>query len=95
MAEVDLSKVSTDDLHAEISRRQQAAKASGRPMKHEKKSDWARERAVELRAKLAEVRAGYQPGHVGHRKKSAQEQTLQSEIQKFDRLTKKYEREGN
>lgn len=95
MAEpVDLSKVSTDDLHAEIARRQAAAKAKGRPMKHPTKVDWARARAVELRANLAELRATHQPGHLGHRTKNDQERALQSQIDKFDRLAKKFEREG-
>ncbi|MEN1941028.1 hypothetical protein WCE39_08035 [Luteimonas sp. MJ174] len=93
-ASLDLTKVSSDDLRAELARRQAAAKAKGKPMKHAKKSDWARARAVELRANLAEVRGGYQTGHRGHRDKSAQERTLEAEIQKFDRLAAKYEREG-
>lgn len=94
MTPVDLTKVSSDELRAELARRQQAAKAKGKPMKFATKAEWARARAVELRASLAEARAAHHPGHLGHRTKNDQERTLQAEIQKFDRLAAKYEREG-
>lgn len=91
---VDLTKVSSEDLRAELSRRQQAAKAKGKPMKYLTKAEWARAQAVELRARLAALRSSYEPGARGLRTKTDQERTLQAEIQKFDRLAAKYEREG-
>lgn len=94
MTSADLSKVSSDDLRAELARRQQAAKAKGKPLKFATKAEWAKATGVELRAKLAELRAGYQAGARGLQKKNDQERTLQAEIQKFDRLAKKFEREG-
>lgn len=95
MAEaLDLSKVSSDALRAELQRRQQAAKAKGRPMRFATKEEWAAARAVELRAQLAQVRGTYQEGANGLRKKGDQEQSLLAEIQKFDRLTAKFRREG-
>ncbi len=91
---VDLTKVSSDALRAELTRRQQAAKAKGRPLRFATKEEWAAARAVELRAQLAQVRGGYHAGAAGLRKRGDQEEILQAEIQKFDRLTAKYRREG-
>ncbi|PJK00827.1 hypothetical protein CO641_02325 [Lysobacteraceae bacterium NML91-0213] len=95
MAEVlDLTRVSSDALRAELDRRKEAAKAKGRPMKYATKAEWAEARAVELRAQLAEVQTASQPGHVGLRKKTAQQELLLEEIAKFDRLAVSFRRKG-
>lgn len=91
---VDLTKVSTDALHAELTRRKAAAQAKGRPLKFATKAEWAEARAVELRAKLADARAQSQPGADGLRKKNTQIDLIEAEVQKFDRLAKKFRREG-
>lgn len=92
--QIDLTKVTSEALRAELDRRRNGAQRKGRPLKYATKAEWAAARAVELRATLAEVRSEYQPGAPGLRKKGDKERVLEAEIQKFDRLATKYRREG-
>lgn len=91
---ISLADVSSVELRAELARRQQAAKAKGKPLKYATKAEWAEAQRVELCATLSDIRASYQSGHRGHREKVAQERTLEAEIRKFENLAKKYRREG-
>lgn len=90
----DLTRISSDALRAELARRKEAAKAKGRPMRYATKAEWAEARAVELRASLADLQSKSQPGHLGRRKKTAQQEALEAEIAKFDRLAVSYRRRG-
>lgn len=91
---LDLSKVSSDELRAELGRRQRAAKAKGRPMRYATKAEWAEARLTELQAKLAQVAGEYQPGESGLRSKRDQQDALRGEIQKFERLAALYRQKG-
>jgi len=91
---VDLTRVSSEDLRAELDRRRRAAQAKGKPLRYATKAEWAAAQAVELRARLSDVQAESKPGHVGLRKKNDSIGALEGEIRKFDRLADKYRRLG-
>ncbi len=103
MSDADLSKVSSEALRAELARRQQAAKAKGKPMKHATKADWAEAKRVDFCESLATLRAEPVSGEHARRQRKDQEARrqrkdqeayLEGEIRKFENLAKKYRREG-
>lgn len=92
---VDLSAVSTDELHAEIARRKASAQSKGKPMRHKTKAAWARAKADELRTTKAELKK--ESGTGGDRdrlQRRDQYRALEEQIEKFDRLADFYERKG-
>lgn len=91
---VDLTRVPSDALRAELERRRNGAQRACRPLKYATKAEWAEARAVELRAQLAEIQGASQPGHLGLRKKTAQQEALREQVAKFDRLAISYRRKG-
>lgn len=92
---VDLSTVSTDDLHAEIARRKAAAQSKGKPMRHKTKAEWARARVGELKASKDEIKKeSGTGGDRGRRHRHDQYKALDEQIEKFTRLADFYERRG-
>lgn len=92
---VDLSTVSTDDLHAEIARRKVAAQSKGKPMRHKTKAEWARARLADLRASKDEIKKDSGTGgDRGRRQRHDQYKALDEQIEKFTRLADFYERRG-
>lgn len=93
-APVDLSKVSSDDMRAELARRQQAAKAKGKPLRHATKAAWAEAKRVDACEALATLRSEPVTGDHARRQRKEQERFLEGEIRKFENLAKKYRTEG-
>lgn len=91
---VDLTKVSSEDLRAELSRRQQAAKAKGKPLKYATKAEWAEAQAASYCERIAAAEATYAEGHVGLRKKNDHLRALQDQLDKFRRLAASYRKKG-
>lgn len=95
MTTIDLSKVPTDDLHAEIARRKAAAQSKGKPMRHKTKAEWARAKVVELQATKDEIRKeSGTGGDRGRMRRHDQYKALDEQIEKFNRLAAFYERKG-
>lgn len=91
----DLSKVSIDDLHAEIARRKAAAQTKGRPMRYPTKAAWARAKVSELQTEKTELKKqSGTGGDAGRRSRHEQYKALDEQIEKFSRLATNYERQG-
>lgn len=95
MPDVDLTKVSSDDLRAELDRRKQAAKASGKPMRYATKAEWAQAQLDQFEATKNEIRQASGTGSdMERRKRRGKYEALDEQIRKFRGLVDFYTRKG-
>lgn len=91
---VDLTKVSSAELRAELERRRDGARRAGKPLKYPTKAEWAEAKAAEYCAQIAEVEGTYVEGPAGLRKKNDHLRALRDQLQKFQRLAVNYRKQG-
>lgn len=92
---VDLSKVSSEDLRAELDRRKESARARGKPMKFATKREWAQAQLDSFKRTKDELKKeSGTGGDRGRMRRHEQYKQLDEQIEKFTRLVDFYTRKG-
>lgn len=91
---VDLTKVTSAELRAELERRRDGARRAGKPLKYATKAEWAEAKAAEYCEQIAATEAEYVAGPAGLRKKNDHLRALRDQLQKFQRLAAGYRSKG-
>ena len=95
MTSVDLSKVPSQELRAELDRRKDAAQRSGKPMRFATKREWAQHQLDGARNAKAEMLATASVASDFNRMRQRESlKILDGQIDKFARLVDLYTKKG-